>query len=228
MWPTQSRFCKEQAELHRQNEQEVMSNFNFSFPVPPGESRFSSFSWLSNIPVCVCGVYIMVSLSTHLSMDTKPASMSWLLQIILQWILGTYKCKSHWSPKPGDLELSLGSNYKHQGTRQVHKFLSRRYCPAGMRQREQRWLLPASKPPESVKWEAGPSGWCFKINKPLSQKVWALFSHCPCARPQEGDQVHAALQKLFLRSWAWWVLQMPVPLTFKGRCLGTHLPGASL
>ena len=71
-------------------------------------------------------------------------------------------------------------------------------------------------------------GWCFKINKPLSQKVWALFSCCPCARPQEDDQVHAALQKLFLTSWGWWVLQMPVPLTFKVRYLGAHLPAASL
>ena len=169
----------------------------------------------------------MVSLSIHLLMDTKPASMSWLLQIILQWTLGTYRYKPHCPPKPGGLELSLGRNCKYRGTRQVPKFPSRRYCP-GMRQRGQRRLLPASKPPENVKWEAGPSGWSFKINKPLSQKVWALFSFCPCVRPQEGDQVHAALQKLFLTSWAWWVLQMPLPLTFKGRCLGAHLPGASL
>ena len=130
-------------------------------------------------------------------MDTKPASMSWLLQIILQWTLGTYRCKPHWPPKPGDLELSLGRNWKHRGTRQVPKFPPRRYCPAGMRQRGQRRLLPASKPPENVKWEAGPSGWCFKIHKPLSQKVWDLFSHCSCARPQEGDQVHAALKSCF-------------------------------
>lgn len=150
----------------------------------------------------------MVSLSIHLSVDAKPASMSWLLQIILQWTLGTYKCEPHWPPKPGDLELSPGSNCKHQGTRQVLKFLSRRYCPAGTRQREQRRLLPAAKPLESVKLEVGPSGWwCFEINKPLSQKVWALFSCCPRARPQEGDQIHAALQKRFLPSWAWWVLQ---------------------
>ena len=169
--------------------------------------------------MCGGGVYIMVSLSIHLSMDTKPASMSWLLQIIVQWTLGTYKCKPHWPPKPGDLELFLGSNCRHQGTRPVNKFLSRRYCPAGMRQREQRQLLPASKPPETVKLEAGPSGWCFKINKPLPQKVWALFSCCPCARPQEGDQVHAALQKLFLRWWAWWVFQVP-----KGKMFGGSSP----
>ena len=96
----------------------------FPFQYHQGSPDLVPFhGWIIFLSVCVWCVYIMVSLSIHLSMDTKPASMSWLLQIILQWTLGTYRCKPHWPPKPGDLELSLGSNCKHQGTRQVHKFL---------------------------------------------------------------------------------------------------------
>ena len=151
----------------------------FPFQYHQGSPDLVPFhGWIIFLSVCWY-VYIMVSFSIHLSMDTKPAFMSWLLQIILQWTLGTYRCKPHWPPKPRDLELSLGSNWKHQGTRQVPKFLSRRYCPAGMRQRGQRRLLPASKPPERVKWEAGPSGWCFKINSLFHRKSGPFSATVP-------------------------------------------------
>ena len=41
---------------------------------------FHSFLWLGNITLYV---YIISSLSVHLSMDMSVASLSWLLQIVL-------------------------------------------------------------------------------------------------------------------------------------------------
>ena len=46
---------------------------------------FHSFLWLSNIPLCICATS---SLSNSLLMDVQVASMSWLLNIVLQWTLG--------------------------------------------------------------------------------------------------------------------------------------------
>ena len=42
------------------------------------------FLWLSSIPLYICTT---TSLSIHLSMDIKVASMSWLLHIVLLWRL---------------------------------------------------------------------------------------------------------------------------------------------
>ena len=46
---------------------------------------FCSFIWLSSIPLYKCTISL---LSIHLSVDIQVASMSWLLWILLLWIMG--------------------------------------------------------------------------------------------------------------------------------------------
>ena len=48
-------------------------------------TQFRSFIWLSNTPLYICTT---TSLSIHLSMGIYVVSMTWLLLIVLQWILG--------------------------------------------------------------------------------------------------------------------------------------------
>ena len=51
---------------------------------------FHSFLWLINIPLFICTIS---SFSIHLLMDTLVASLSWLLQLVLQCVFfnrGTY------------------------------------------------------------------------------------------------------------------------------------------
>jgi len=43
------------------------------------------------MPLCIC-VYMTSSLSIHLSMDTEVASMSWLVWLVLLWILRGHCC----------------------------------------------------------------------------------------------------------------------------------------
>ena len=51
---------------------------------------------LRNIPVCICTA---ASSSIHLLMGIQVASMSWLLQIVLQWTLGCICLSELWFPQ---------------------------------------------------------------------------------------------------------------------------------
>ena len=60
-------------------------------------AQFHSFLWQSNIPLYICTTS---SLFIPLLMDIQIASMSWLLYILLQWMLGCIYLSKLW-PSPG-------------------------------------------------------------------------------------------------------------------------------
>ena len=65
MWPTWSRFCKKQAELQTQNEQEVRQNFNFSSSIPTLPSPIHHF-WSTNWIKILDGMLVTSVSSTDL------------------------------------------------------------------------------------------------------------------------------------------------------------------